>query len=222
MVGCLTIELIPVSMVLTDASTSKESLATRAVPRGDGSIADVTRVFGLGNKDVGETCGCGRRSAFNSVRSLWGQDNDMVNTSPVFASQSCSNRSTGSRVGVGDQSLVWRASVITIALDRPLGGGRRWDWMHHHWCCRCYLVSDGRGWGVCVGFWQGMSGGAKCTYLPLSPLTTLTHRQLYARVKPLSLPCVTDCPIASHHSSRNEWHQTSSWQNGPQYDLMPK
>ena len=65
MVGCLTIELIPVSMVMTDASTSKESLATRAVPRGDGSIADVTRVFGLGNKDVGETCGCGRRSAFN-------------------------------------------------------------------------------------------------------------------------------------------------------------
>lgn len=220
MVGCSTIELVPVSVVLTDAS--REASAARAVRRGDGSIVDVTWVFRLGDNDVGEACR--RRSASHSVRSLWGQDGDMANTSPAFASQSCPNRSTGSRVVVGDQSLAWRASVITVALDldRALGGGRGWHWMHHHWCCRCYLVSDGRGWGVCVGFWQGMSGGAKCTYLPLSPLTTLTHRQLYARVKPLSLPCVTDCPIASHHSSRNEWHQTSSWQNGPQYDLMPK
>ena len=220
MVGCSTIELVPVSVVLTDAS--REASAARAVRRGDGSIVDVTWVFRLGDNDVGEACR--RRSASHSVRSLWGHDGDMANTSPAFASQSCPNRSTGSRVVVGDQSLAWRASVITVALDldRALGGGRGWHWMHHHWCCRCYLVSDGRGWGFCVGFWQGMSGGAKCTYLPLSPLTTLTHRQLYARVKPLSLPCVTDCPIASHHSSRNEWHQTSSWQNGPQYDLMPK
>ena len=220
MVGCSTIELVPVSVVLTDAS--REASAARAVRRGDGSIVDVTWVFRLGDNDVGEACR--RRSASHSVRSLWGHDGDMANTSPAFASQSCPNRSTGSRVVVGDQSLAWRASVITVALDldRALGGGRGWHWMHHHWCCRCYLVSDGREWGVCVGFWQGMSGGAKCTYLPLSPLTTLTHRQLYARVKPLSLPCVTDCPIASHHSSRNEWHQTSSWQNGPQYDLMPK
>ena len=220
MVGWSTIELVPVSVVLTDAS--REASAARAVRRGDGSIVDVTWVFRLGDNDVGEACR--RRSASHSVRSLWGHDGDMANTSPAFASQSCPNRSTGSRVVVGDQSLAWRASVITVALDldRALGGGRGWHWMHHHWCCRCYLVSDGRGWGVCVGFWQGMSGGAKCTYLPLSPLTTLTHRQLYARVKPLSLPCVTDCPIASHHSSRNEWHQTSSWQNGPQYDLMPK
>ena len=220
MVGCSTIELVPVSVVLTDAS--REASAARAVRRGDGSIVDVTWVFRLGDNDVGEACR--RRSASHSVRSLWGHDGDMANTSPAFASQSCPNRSTGSRVVVGDQSLAWRASVITVALDldRALGGGRGWHWMHHHWCYRCYLVSDGRGWGVCVGFWQGMSGWAKCTYLPLSPLTTLTHRQLYARVKSLSLPCVTDCPIASHHSSRNEWHQTSSWQNGPQYDLMPK
>ena len=58
----------------------------------------------------------------------------MANTSPAFASQSCPNRSTGSRVVVGDQSLAWRASVITVALDldRALGGGRGWHWMHHH------------------------------------------------------------------------------------------
>ena len=51
----------------------------------------------------------------------------MANTSPAFASQSCPNRSTGSRVVVGDQSLTWRASVITVALDleteRWEGGG---------------------------------------------------------------------------------------------------
>ena len=66
MVGCSTIELVPVSVVLTDAS--REALAARAVRRGDGSIADVTRVFRLGENDVGEACG--RRSALHSVRSL--------------------------------------------------------------------------------------------------------------------------------------------------------
>ena len=66
MVGCLTIEVIPVSMVLTDAS--RDGSAMRAVRRGDGSIADVTRVFRLGENDVGEACG--RRSALHSVGSL--------------------------------------------------------------------------------------------------------------------------------------------------------
>lgn len=66
MVGCSTIELVPVSVVLTDAS--REASAARAVRRGDGSIVDVTWVFRLGDNDVGEACR--RRSASHSVRSL--------------------------------------------------------------------------------------------------------------------------------------------------------
>ena len=50
MVGCLTIELVPVSVVLTDAS--REASAARAVRCGDGSIVDVTWVFDLGKNNV--------------------------------------------------------------------------------------------------------------------------------------------------------------------------